>query len=199
MKSFYFSLLLLLGLGGQFDSTIIFRSHGYDYLISDLPQGYKPYFVISENCSTIILEYKDSSEIYISTGHEFSPNMRNITLAQPSAEIQFRINWYLNMYMYEELILSTNCDSAAITFLDSPYTYENTMRDFLSIGADTLDLCGKDEDGLCWRDIITPDGYCYGYINVEESAKSAFDKVISSIVRTTQIDDFQGEIFTDKQ
>ena len=198
MKNLIIAMFLLLGSDVLLDSSVVFRSHGYDFLISELPMGYKSHIVISENCSTIILEYKDSSEIYISTGHEFSPNMRNITLAQPSAETQFRINWYLNMYMYEELILSTNCDSAAITFLDSPYTYENTMRDFLSIGADTIDLCGKDEDGLCWRDIITPDGYCYGYLNVDESSRQHFDRAISTVTRASKIENFSGHIYSDQ-
>ena len=100
MKSFYFSLLFLLGLGGQFDSTIIFRSHGYDYLISDLPQGYKYYLVISGDCSTIIFEYEDSSQVYISSNHKYSPNIQNILSALSDEKKDFRINWYLNMAQY---------------------------------------------------------------------------------------------------
>ena len=157
MKSFYFSLLFLLGLGGQFDSTIIFRSHGYDYLISDLPQGYKPYFVISGNCSTIIFEYEDSSQVYICSNHEYSPNMRNILSAPPDEKKKFRINWYLNMALYE-----------------------------------------KSEDGKYWRDIITPDGYCYGYLNVDESSRQHFDKAISTVTRASKIENFSGQIYSDQ-
>lgn len=199
MKSFYFSLLFLLGLGGQFDSTIIFRSHGYDYLISDLPQGYKPYFVISGNCSTIFFEYEDSSQVYICSNHEYSPNMRNILSAPPVEKKNFRINWYLNMALYEELVLSTDKDSATNYFLDSPYMNGDfTMRDFFSIGSDTIDLCEKSEDGKYWRDIITPDGYCYGYLNVDESSRQHFDKAISTVTRASKIENFSGQIYSDQ-
>lgn len=198
MKSLILAMFLLQSPNVLLDSSIVFRSHGYDFFISEIPLDYKSHIVISGSCSTIILEYKDSSQIYISTGHEFSPNMRNITLAQPSAESLFRINWYLNMVMYEELFLSTNSDSATITFLDSPHTYENTMREFLLIGADTIDLCGKDANGLCWRDIITPNGFCYGYLNVDESLRQHFDKAISTVTRTSKVENFSGQIYLDQ-
>lgn len=199
MKYLFFLLLFPLNIDGESNSAVIFRSHGFDYIICHLPQGYKTYFVINGSCSTIIFEYKDSCQIYISTSDEYSPNRQNILLTQHDEKTLFRINWQLNMSLYERFVLASNNDSTLNSFLNTASADGNyTMREFLSIGSDTIDLGGETEDNKYWRDLITPDGYCYGYINVEESAKSAFDKAVSSIVRTTQIDDFPGEIFIDK-
>ena len=103
------------------------------------------------------------------------------------------------MAQYEEFVLSTDKDSATNYFLNSPYRNGDfTMREFFSIGSDTIDICEKSEDGKYWRDIITPDGYCYGYLNVDESSRQHFDKAISTVTRASKIENFSGHIYSDQ-
>lgn len=66
------------------------------------------------------------------------------------------------------------------------------------IGAKTIDLHGEDEHGLCWREIMTPEGYCYGYLNVKKTAKTDFDLAVSTMSRSTERNFFEGEFYSDR-
>lgn len=192
-------MLLFLAFNMQLDSTIVCRSHGYDYIIKNIPCGYNYYLVSTGSCSTFIFDYGDSCQIYVSTSHEYSPNMQNILSTQREEKALFRINWYLNMYEYKEFILSSDNDSTATSFLDTIIIYGNhSMRDFLSLGANPIDLSGVSPEGRYWRDVITPEGYCYGYINVAGALKTEFDRAVSSIIRTFQNDELKEQIYTDQ-
>ena len=158
------------------DTVITCSSGGYYYEMQHFPEGYSFHLIwCGGGCSTFVFEYEDSCMLYIHTKDSHSPNMRNVLAAPKSAETLFSSNWALYMYEYRNYELSLECDTAMKSFLERIYTNEDISgHDFLMIGAKTIDLHGEDEHGLCWREIMTPEGYCYGYLNVKKTAKDRF-------------------------
>ncbi|PKP46655.1 MAG: hypothetical protein CVT94_13970 [Bacteroidetes bacterium HGW-Bacteroidetes-11] len=122
----------------------------------DLPKGFslKGFSISTENENHYI--YDDSSFIYI-TKFKNTPNYYNIKKMGDSI-LNFR-------FQNEELVSEIN---------------QLTNQTIINPLPDTLELSGKQENGLYWKDLKVGE-ISVGYVNVKPEEVFLFDKTISTL------------------